>query len=126
MKNLLKYLIPILMVAAFSCVAGRSDSSSLETRHCTGTIEDYASAASLSKPDYDLSIPRQIASSTTNLQGNARRIVNTHARTLFQIVKSGKALNAAVVYSVQRNSVIVNASVVEHAHKLVLLGKLII
>ncbi|MBQ8812851.1 MAG: hypothetical protein IJZ70_11175 [Bacteroidales bacterium] len=88
--------------------------------------ENTAFVGSFSSPDSDLSVPRQITTGTTYMQSNARRTQSTHTRPMLEVVKAGKALNVSVVYSVQRKSVIINTSVVEHAHKLVYLGKLII
>lgn len=126
MKNLLKYLIPVLVIATFFSAAGRSGSSSQGISSGAFSTEDLAFAESLSSPASDFSVPIQISSGTLQLQNCARRTVNVHTRPLLEVIKSGKAHNISVAYSVQRKSVIINTSIVEHSHKLVCLGKLII
>lgn len=126
MKNLLKYLILVLMATAFTCAAGWSGSSSEDAASCLFPADDPEFAEAFSSQDSALSVPRQVSTGTTHLQGNARRTANMHTRSLFEIVKSGKSFNVSVAYSVQRNSVIINTSIVGHSHKLVCLGRLII
>lgn len=127
MKNLLKYMIPIVMIAVLSCVAGRLESSShQDALSNTVSFKNPAFSELLSSSDPDSSIPRQIIADTNNPQPNARKTENTHARPFVELAKSGKAHNLPVVCSVQRKSVTINTSIVEHSHKLVCLGKLVI
>lgn len=126
MRNLLKYLIPIVMIVAFSNAAGGFDSSYQKSVSDCCPIETVEYSGFFSTPHSELGIPEQISlSCPTSVHSNVRRTVGTH-RLVLEFIKSGKALNISVLYSEQRHSVIVNTSVIEHAHKLVYLGKLII
>lgn len=113
MKNLLKYLIPILVVVTFCNVTGRSYSPCQEAPDCSLSIENHPFAESLSLPDADLSIPRQVSTCSTHHHGCVRKTSGVHAFPSLEMVKYGKEL-------------IINISIVEHSHKLVYLGKLII
>lgn len=126
MKSLLKYLFPIAVIVALCNVTGISDSSSQDGSIGGFPKEEISFADSFSAPVSELSLPRQISlSGSARFHGNARRTVSIH-RSAVGFIKSGKAFNISVFYSVHRESVIVNTSVIEHAHKLVYLGKLII
>lgn len=126
MKNLLKYLLPLAMIVTFCNVAGRSVSSSHQDSFSGFPTDEVTFADYLSAPVSELNLPGQISlSCSARLHGNARRTVSIH-RSAVEFVKSGKAFNISVFCSAQRKSVIINTSVIEHAHKLVYLGKLII
>ncbi|MBQ6689798.1 MAG: hypothetical protein IJN02_11290 [Bacteroidales bacterium] len=126
MRNLLKYILPIVIAVAFSNATGGFESSSRTAVSYSGTIKNVKFSEFISTPYSQLDIPRQVSLSfPIRVQSCARRPVSVH-RPVFEFVKSGKALNTSVLYSVQRQSVILNTSVIEHAHKLVYLGKLII
>lgn len=126
MKSLLKYLFPIAVIVALCNVTGISDSSSQDGSISGFPKEEISFADSFSAPVSELSLPGQISlSGSARFHGNARRTVSIH-RSAVGFIKSGKAFNISVFYSFHRESVIVNTSVIEHAHKLVYLGKLII
>ena len=126
MKDLLKYFIPILVIAAFSYVAGWSDTASQTFQSSDLSTEDLAFAPSFSTPDSDLNSPRRLSTGTTHLQRHIRRTVNIHSRSLLEILKSGKASNSSVIYSAQRKSLVTNTTIADFPNKLVYLGRLII
>ena len=126
MKDLLKYLIPILVIAAFSYVAGWSDTASQTIQSSDLSTEGLSFASPVSTPDSDLNSPRLISTGTTHLQRHIRRTVNIHSRSLLEIVKSGKSSNSSVIYSAQRKSLVTNTSIADFPNKLVCLGRLII
>lgn len=126
MKDLLKYLIPILVIAAFSYVAGWSDTASQTIQSSDLSTEGLSFTSPFSTPDSDLNSPRLITTGTTHLQRHIRRTVNIHSRSLLEIVKSGKASNSSVIYSAQRKSLLTNTSIADFPNKLVCLGRLII
>lgn len=126
MKNLLKYLLPIVMIVAFSNAAGGFESSSQRDASYSRPVENVEFSGAFSTPHSELGVPGQVSlSCPTRVHSGARRTVGAH-RPVSEFLKSGKASNISVLYSAQRQSVIVNTSVIEHAHKLVYLGKLII
>lgn len=127
MKNLLRYIIPLLIFAALINAAGSGDSSSEQGIRHSDTMQSADFSGFLHSSDFDLSVPRTVSlSSSFRVSGNARRTVNTHNRSHFEFLKSGKIYSASILYSFQRNSVILNTTLIEHSYKLVYLGKLII
>lgn len=128
MKNLLKYLVLFLMAAAFSNVADRFDSSSESTHGSVLPVEVMTASGSFSAASADmLSAPRTLSlSGTSRVLSTARRTINAHSRSLSGFIKSGKSINVSVFFSFYRNSTTINTSVIGHAHKLVVLGKLLI
>ncbi|MBQ8169220.1 MAG: hypothetical protein IJZ98_00595 [Bacteroidales bacterium] len=124
MKNLVKYLLVFIIVAFFHA-AGRiatisvDDSSGID-------IEDVVSDDSFSSPDAEFSVPRQIQfTGSFRVQYSSRRTTSIQ-RTVSEFLKSGKSFNISSINSVGKNNIVINISVIEHAHKLVYLGKLII
>lgn len=120
MKNLLKYLL-VFVIVAFFHAAGRTApiSSSIY-------MEDIVFADSFSSPDAEFSVPRQIQlTGSSRVQCSSRRTTSIQ-RTVSEFLKSGKSFNISSLNSVGRGNIVVNTSVIEHAHKLVYLGKLVI
>ena len=125
MKNLLKYLLLSLVALAFH-MGAKDDLSAHED------IQDYASAytaslnVSITAPTTDICLPRQVSTvSAPRLQSNSNRHETTH-RQNFEVVKSGKTINATIRYVVQKQSLIIHSSLIEPANKLVSLCRLII
>lgn len=126
MRNLLKYLIPVLMTFAFCSVTGECGFSHSDTCSCSFQINDCFCQDSLTATDSELNIPRQVQlSGPLRLQSNIRR-TNSINRAASEFVKSNKVLNINSLCSAQRNTFVVTTSIVEHSHKLVYLGKLMI
>lgn len=127
MKNLHRFLIPVLFVAALFDAAGWCGFSSKADSAESFKIEKLTFSDTVSTPDSSLSVPRQISSSGFSyLSGGARRTNNAHNRSHSEVVRSGKTFNVSVIYYLQKHSVVVSTSVVEHAKKLVFIGKLLI
>lgn len=127
MKNLLKYLILIILPAALFNIAGSSDSSSPNDTSSAFCIDATSLSESFSAADSGISAPRTTSFSyPTRVQTNARRTANANNRTPVEFVKSGKAFNTSVIYSVHHNNITTSISETGHAHKLVYLGKLLI
>lgn len=127
MKRLLKYLIPVLVIAAFFDVAGSVESSLQNTSSDAFSLDGISLTDTFSANSSGIAAPQTVSlSGSVRLHNNARRTVNAHSRSLFELAKSAKAFNASVLHYFQRFSVVINTSVIEHSHKLVYLGKLII
>lgn len=125
MKRLLKYLLPVLMAAAFlGCMDERESVAS------SGAVADMTfgaeTQAAISASEYDFLIPRPTSfASAQRVQGSARR-TGSFQRNNLEFAKSGKVINAGLRYFIQRKSLIVHSSLIEPAHRLLYLGKLII
>lgn len=125
MKRLLKYLLPVLMAAAFlGCTDDRESAVSL------GTVADMTlgteTHAAVSSSEYDFLVPRPTSfTSAQRVQGSARRTGSVHRNSL-EFAKSGKIINAGLRYFIQVKSLIAHSSLIEPAHRLLYLGKLII
>ena len=128
MKNLLKYLVPIIMAIAFIDGLCPLDSTSLN-----GDMEDFSSEVeslyygnciSSSKPD--ISLTRQIsATNGLRLQTTCKRS-NISPKNSSEFVKEGKTVNSCIRYSSQEKSIITCASYIKPSVRLVTLCKLII
>ena len=126
MKNLLKYLIPFIMVLAFIDGADKSDSY-LQDIDCSLLSSDTASFYSdCSNCHSDFSLPRQISTA------NGARIVSTNKRqggsykNNSEFIKAGTIVNSFIRHSVQKKALIISASCFNPNLRLVTLCKFII
>ncbi len=126
MKSLLKYLIVIIVAAAFWNRADgfvRTDSNEKAAVH---HINEIQADSSISASESEFCPPRQASfANTTRVQSTARRTNCVHRNSL-EFIKCGKIINAGQRYFIQRKSTIGHSSLTEPAHKLLALGKLII
>ena len=127
MKNLLKYLLLSLVALAFH-MGAKDDMFAHED------IQDYDYASTCTAslnvgrtaPTTDICIPRQVSTVTVpRLQSNSNRHETSHRQNC-EVVKSGKTINAALRYVVQKQSLIIHSSLMEPANKLASLCRLII
>ncbi|MBQ8499567.1 MAG: hypothetical protein IJ495_02605 [Bacteroidales bacterium] len=125
MKKLLKYLFPLIAAVAFWNCSDAHEST--VAQNAAVMISEEASCdAEISASDAELCIPRQVSyANPHSLQSTARRVTGTQ-RNNVEFTKSGRIINAGIIYSVQRKSITVLSSHVEPAHRLLCLGKLII
>lgn len=61
MKNLLKYLLPIVMIVAFSNAAGGFESSPQKAVPHNSPTEDVELSGSFSTPNSELGVPGQVS-----------------------------------------------------------------
>ncbi|MBR2162241.1 MAG: hypothetical protein IJ954_00005 [Bacteroidales bacterium] len=126
MRNLLKYVLVFIVTAVFWGRAeghGSAISANAETGFFSHLI---LSQQSISSPDTECCVPRQVSSaSTTNIQSSARRTSYPN-RSNIEFAKSGKIINADIRFFIQRKSIITHSTLIEPAHRLLYLGKLII
>ena len=127
MKNLLKYLIPLLVIVAFHNAAGRFDiPSSQYSDKSNIPVENSTFSVELSSVGSCLNLPRQISvSSPIRVEESARRI-ESYSRQSVVFVKAGKLINTGIRYSSQKMECVVKTSLTQHSSKLIFLGKLII
>lgn len=126
MKKLLKYLFPLVLALTFWSCAENSRSMVSEGPVTPAALNDASRQANISASDSQLCLPRQVTyANTQTVQGTARR-TNSINRNNIEFMKSGKVLNAGLIYFIQRKSIIIHSSLIEPANKLLYLGQLII
>lgn len=126
MKTLLKYLFPLVLALAFLSFAENRGSLASEEPAAASVLNEASCHANISASDSQLCLPRQITyANTQTVQGTARR-TNSVNRNNIEFMKSGKILNAGLIYFIQRKSIIIHSSLIEPANKLLYLGQLII
>lgn len=126
MKRMLKYLLfAIVFTALCNCtdthVSAFADSSSSAV-----SFEDTSYQSAVSESEPELCLPRQISCAGHNRVQNAtRRTVGT-GRSGITFTKSGSLINACTIYFLQKRSLMLHSTLMEPAHRLLCLGKLII
>lgn len=89
-------------------------------------IENGGTSTYLAETDNEVCVPRQVSfASSARVQGKARRTENVQ-RQSFEFVRSGKIINPAIRYFIQKKSINNHSSLSDPADKLARLGKLII
>lgn len=127
MKNLLKYLILGIVALAFHHGV-QGDSYADEKNSCLDIQHDFSAAGitSISTPESDFCIPRQVSSvNAPRLQNNCRRHETSHRQNVV-FMKAGKTINAGVRYIVQKQSILAHSSFIKPSNRLLYLGRLII
>lgn len=126
MKKLLKYLFPLVLALTFWSCAENSRSMVSADPVTPAALNDASRQANISASDSQLCLPRQVTyANTQTVQGTARR-TNIVSRNNIEFMKSGKVLNAGLIYFIQRQSIIIHSSLIEPANRLLYLGHLII
>ena len=126
MKKLLKYLVFFFVAVAFWGSADKDVSSVPIEDIADMSIADVSSHADFSPTDHQFSLPRQTSfANSQRAQSSVRRTNSVH-RNNTEFAKSGKVENAGLRFSIQAKSIIIHSSLIEPAHKLIYLGKLII
>ena len=125
MLKILKYLLPLFVVAA---ICGGTEDRVADVH------EDFMSEVSLdavgcqnsiSETESDLCLPRQITSGTnTNVQ-NAVRRTHSAQRSSLEFAKAGKIINAGIKY-LPTSIILFRSALYEPASRLSALGRLII
>lgn len=110
----------------------RESRASREGRGCgiseevADIIENGGTSTYLTETDNEVCVPRQVSfASSARVQGKARRTENVQ-RQSFEFVRSGKIINPAIRYFIQKKSINNHSSLSDPADKLARLGKLII
>ena len=126
MKKLLKYLLFFLAAAVLWGAADKEMSSVTAEDVADMVLEKAISSMDLSQSDHQFSLPRQTSfANSQRAQSSVRRTNSVH-RNNTEFAKSGKVVNAGLRYVTQTKSIILHSSLIEPAHKLIYLGKLII
>lgn len=126
MKKLLKYLLFFLAAAVLWGEADKDMSSVTAEDVADIVMEKAISGTDISQSDHEFSLPRQTSfANSQRAQSSVRRTNSVH-RNNTEFAKSGKVVNAGLRYVTQTKSIIIHSSLIEPAHKLIYLGKLII
>ena len=126
MRRWLKYLLPLMVAVAFWNCKDNLLSTVPEEVHATQAICDAVCDNIISTSESELCLPRQVSyTSSSRVQTTARRTTG-YSRDNIEFTKSGKIINAGLRYFIQTKSILIHSSLVEPAHKLLYLGKLII
>ena len=125
MWKILKYLLPLFVVAA---ICGGTEDRVADVH------EDFMSEVSLdavgcqnsiSETESHLCLPRQITGCTnTNVQNTARRTTSVQRNSL-EFAKAGKIINSGIKY-LTTNIILFRSALYEPASRLSALGRLII
>lgn len=126
MKKLLKYLLFFFVAVAFWGSADKDVSSVPIEDIADMSIADVSSHADFSPTDHAFSLPRQTSFANSQRAQSSVRRTNSIHRSNTEFAKSGKVENAGLRYVTQTKSIILHSSLIEPAHKLIYLGKLII
>jgi hypothetical protein len=126
MKKMLKYLLPVIVAAAFAGGADSHACADAAQQDAEIYVYDDAFESSVSATESEFCVPRQVSfANTQQVQSTARRTVNTQ-RNSFEFAKSGKVINAGIRYFVQKLSIATGSRLCDPSHILFSLGKLII
>ena len=126
MKKLLKYLLFFLAAAVLWGEADKEMSSVTAEDVADIVMEKAISGTDISQSDHEFSLPCQTSfANSQRAQSSVRRTNSVH-RNNTEFAKSGKVVNAGLRYVTQTKSIILHSSLIEPAHKLIYLGKLII
>ena len=126
MKKLLKYLLFFLAAAVLWGAADKEIPSVTAEEVADMLLAETSSHADFSPVDHSFSLPRQTSfANSQRAQSSVRRTNSVH-RNNTEFAKSGKVFNAGLRYVIQAKSIIIHSSLIEPAHKLIYLGKLII
>ena len=125
MWKILKYLLPLLVVAAICGGTGERVADIQEDFMSEASLDAVGCQNSISETESDLCLPRQITSgTTTNVQNAARRTTNVQ-RSSLEFAKAGKIINAGIKY-LTTNIILFRSALYEPASRLSALGRLII
>ena len=126
MRKLLKYLFIFIVAAVFWDRAGAPVSAAETDAGADTHVNESVIYTTISASDSELCPPRQVSlTNTVRVQSTARR-TNGVQRNNIEFTKAGKVINTGQRYFIQKKSIITHSSLIEPAHKLLYLGKLII
>ena len=126
MKKLLKYLLPVIVAAAFAVGADSDVCVDAGCDFADECIFDDTCLTSISSAESELCLPRQASfANTLPVHGSPQR-TNANQRNNIEFAKSGKVINAGIRYFVQKLSIATGSRLCDPSHILFSLGKLII
>lgn len=127
MKELLKYLFPVLL-AAITFISGADESVATDTRSAADdAIVPTASYASDSwSPDVSPNLPEEFSGAHAFRVPSATQRTKTAHKNPFGFLKVSKVTATGIHHFIDKESLIVYSSFIKPAHRLISLGKLLI
>ena len=127
MKKLLKYLLPMIIAAAFWNSADAKNESPVSEEAAAGMfIGEITDNSGISETQHEFCLPRQVSFGNTQRVQNAPRRTTGLNRNNLEFAKSGKVINAGLRFFEQQKSIIFHSSLIEPSFRLLCLGRLII
>lgn len=126
MKKLLKYLIPVIVVAAFWNSTDNSTPYASEAVLADISTIECTNYSSFSKSQSEPCIPRQISLNNAHRVQSAARRATSIQRHSLEFTKAGKIINVGLRHAIKNNCSITYSSLTEPAQRLLYLGRLII
>lgn len=124
MKQLLKYLIPFILIAVFLDTAGNSVSADHNSQIFICQIESVEISSDTSGQDSDRTLPKKSSFSNQIRTKNCVRRLTGIQRNTIDFIKIAKTVKALT--SCQNiNNNLIHSSKTEHTHRLASLGKLL-
>ena len=127
MKKLLKYLLPLIIAAAFwNWSDTKHESSVPEEAIACMHIDQTSRQSDISETQHEFCLPRQISTANTlRAHSSVKRTPGAY-RINTEFIASGKIINAGLRFCIQIKSIITRSSLADPAYRLLKLGKLII
>ena len=125
MWKILKYLLPLFIVAALCGGTQERVADVYEDFMSEASLDAIGCQNSISETESDLCLPRQITSGTSTNVQNAVRRTNTVQRSSLEFAKAGKIINTGIKY-LTTNIILFRSALYEPASRLSALGRLII
>ena len=126
MKRLLKYLLPVIMAAAFWNCADGDPTHDSEASAADMAMDEIVSQAGVSSAENEFYLPRPTNFTTAHRVQTAVRRTNGAQRTNIEFTKYGKVINVGLIYCIQKNTLLIHSTLIEPSNRLLYLGKLII
>lgn len=126
MKRWLKYLLPVIVAAAFWNIADENVSSDAIDNDADFSIIESTCGLCLSETESEPCLPRQVSfTNSCRVQSVARRTSGPQRHNL-EFTKAGKIYNSNIRYVIQTITRFTSNSLSEPSQRLLSLGRLII
>lgn len=126
MKGWLKYLLPIVVVVAFWNCTEEPATSASEVAVANEFIQKSSFQTNLSESQPKPCLPRQTSITSAQVIQTYARKSSGIQRTHIVFAKSGKTVNTALRFTIQKSVIDSDSSLTEPGQRLHCLGKLII
>lgn len=125
-KNLLRFIVPIIIAFAFICGIERVESAVLEDCTTDLIIENTTYLSDYSSPDFELSFPLQSSSTNILRNQNTSKQTNTSHNYNLKYLRTGNIISESIQNFIQKKSLIYHSSFIKPINRLISFGKLVI
>lgn len=126
MSKWIKYLLPLIVVAAFWNSTDNNESTVSEVVPADISIIEYSYQSNFSESESEPCLPRQISFTNGSRVQSAARRSGGQQRNNLEFTKAGRIINTGLRYYIQNKSIIKYSTLTEPSNKLLSLGRLII